>query len=64
MSGGQHTLSQASVHVLLGYDLAEVRRAAETVRKFLKQQSCADADVMDCELALVEACNNAIQYGV
>jgi anti-sigma regulatory factor (Ser/Thr protein kinase) len=62
MSGRDQTLSQASVHLLLAYDLGEVRRAAEAVRRFLKQQSCAEADVIDCELALVEACNNAIQY--
>ena len=43
-------------------DLREVRSAAESIRDFLVRRGCAVSDVSDCELALVEACNNAILY--
>jgi anti-sigma regulatory factor (Ser/Thr protein kinase) len=46
----------------LACDLVEVRRAAEGMRNFLAAQGCAEADLRDCELAIVEACNNAIEY--
>ena len=40
----------------------EVRRVAQRVRRFLLQQGCNEKEVNDCELALVEACNNAVLY--
>jgi anti-sigma regulatory factor (Ser/Thr protein kinase) len=43
-------------------ELAQVRPAAQAVTRFLAEQGCAEGDLMDCELALVEACNNAVQY--
>jgi len=48
----------------LACDLAQVRQAAAAVRSFLAGQGCAEADVIDCELVLVEACNNAIEYAL
>ena len=45
----------------LACDLAQVPAAVQAVHRFLGEQSCSEADLMDCELALVEACNNAIQ---
>lgn len=42
--------------------LDEVRRAVGKVSDFLLKQGCARAGVTDCELALVEACNNAVAY--
>jgi anti-sigma regulatory factor (Ser/Thr protein kinase) len=48
--------------VHLACDLEKVRDAADAARRFLTEQGCWAADVLDCELALVEACNNAIQY--
>ncbi|HTL58226.1 MAG TPA: anti-sigma regulatory factor [Candidatus Limnocylindrales bacterium] len=43
-------------------DVSAVSGIAQQVRVFLKQTGCAEKDVNDCELALVEACNNAVLY--
>ena len=43
-------------------DIKAVSGVAEQVRVFLQQTGCVDKDVNDCELALVEACNNAVLY--
>jgi len=43
-------------------ELGEVRCAAESIRNFLARSGCAASDISDCELGLVEACNNAILY--
>lgn len=43
-------------------DLGEVRVTAGAVRQFLATQGCDEAELSACELALVEACNNAIKY--
>jgi anti-sigma regulatory factor (Ser/Thr protein kinase) len=51
-----------ALQLAMACDLAEVRRAAGTVRRFLSARRCVESDLMDCELALVEACNNAVQY--
>ena len=49
------------LRISLRCDLAEVRRVAWRTLEFLEAQSCTREDCLDCELALVEACNNAIQ---
>lgn len=46
----------------LGCDLARVRIAAERVRQFLEEHGCEDGARADCELAVVEGCNNAIKH--
>jgi serine/threonine-protein kinase RsbW len=43
-------------------DVSAVPGIAQEVRNFLIQQGCTEKDVNDCELALVEACNNAVLY--
>jgi len=43
-------------------NLAEVRRAVGNVGHFLAAQGCAKSEITDCELALVEGCNNAVAY--
>ncbi len=43
-------------------DLHQVRPAAERVHAFLSEQGCSNDEIVDCELALVEACTNAILY--
>jgi len=43
-------------------DLAQVRNAVKAVHDFMTSLSCGDDEMMDCELALAEACNNAIKY--
>ena len=54
--------SGVSFRVALACDLAEVRPATLAVRAFLEQQELPEGEVSACELALVEACNNAVQY--
>lgn len=46
----------------LAADLSMVPGVATTLRQFLAAQGCAESEWRDCELALVEACNNAIQH--
>lgn len=46
----------------MGCVLEEVRPTAEAARKFLLEAQVRPADADACELALVEACNNAVQY--
>src|SRR5205085_248833 len=46
----------------LACDLDAVRPAAFAARKELAALGASEADLIACELALVEACNNAILY--
>ena len=43
-------------------ELSAVRTGAEKVSEFLVGRGCTETEVTACQLALVEACNNAIQY--
>src|SRR3954462_13025994 len=43
-------------------DLTQVRDGVRAVHHFLTEQGCGESDWSACELALVEACNNAIRY--
>src|SRR5437764_12554225 len=43
-------------------DLNQVRQASQTVHQFLTEQGCGEEILSACDLALVEACNNAIKY--
>jgi serine phosphatase RsbU (regulator of sigma subunit)/anti-sigma regulatory factor (Ser/Thr protein kinase) len=52
----------AALKLSLACDLTEVRPAALTVSDFLEKQGVAVQRLKACELALVEAINNAIQY--
>ena len=56
------TSDSARIRFSIASDLGEVRCAAESIRDFLTRSGCAASDISDCELALVEACNNAILY--
>jgi anti-sigma regulatory factor (Ser/Thr protein kinase) len=46
----------------LGTDFSRVRSVAERVRRFLEENGCDDGARADCELAVVEGCNNAIKH--
>jgi len=48
--------------ITLASELDEVRPAALRARELLATQGATPDDLMNCELALVEACNNAIVY--
>jgi len=43
-------------------DVSAVPGIAQSIRGFLLTQGCSEKEVNDCELALVEACNNAVLY--
>ena len=51
----------AQFRYLLPCDLAEVPTARRAVRRFLTEQGLHEEELAACELALAEACNNAIQ---
>jgi serine phosphatase RsbU (regulator of sigma subunit)/anti-sigma regulatory factor (Ser/Thr protein kinase) len=51
-----------ALRISLPCNLAGVRMAAQTVSQFLERQCLAPDEIRACELALVEACNNAVQY--
>ena len=42
--------------------LGDVRAATQAVRGFLSEQGLHEEELIACEVALVEACNNAIQH--
>src|SRR6266513_56456 len=46
----------------LACDLPEVRPTILAVRGFLAEQGLTDKELAKCELALAEACNNAINH--
>lgn len=58
----QHPPPATHLRLCARGDLSEVPQAAAGVRTFLFGQGCLERDVADCELALVEACNNAMQH--
>ena len=62
MPGSSHLSHPRTLRLRLACNLAEVRMAAQMARAFLAEQGCAEKELMDYELALVEACNNAIKY--
>jgi serine phosphatase RsbU (regulator of sigma subunit)/anti-sigma regulatory factor (Ser/Thr protein kinase) len=46
----------------LACDLAAVRPAVQTIHQFLAEQGWGEGDLMSFDLALAEACNNAIEH--
>ena len=53
-----------SLRLFLACDLIEVRPASLVIRSFLADQGVSEEELTPCELALAEACNNAIQYAL
>ena len=62
MSPNTRSSVPSLLRLSLACDLAAVRLATDTALRFLSDHACAESDRRDCELALVEACNNAILY--
>jgi serine phosphatase RsbU (regulator of sigma subunit)/anti-sigma regulatory factor (Ser/Thr protein kinase) len=60
----EHTVSSrpAALRLILACDLGAVRRVAQAVRDFLALYGCDENELNACDLALVEACNNAVKY--
>lgn len=61
MPGPSDSCDSEALRYELACDLTQVPAAVQAVHRFLSKQRCSEAEIMDCELALVEACNNAIQ---
>lgn len=57
-----HLLSTANFQISLACEIEQVRPAAQAVSAYLAGKGLSDAELMACELALVEACNNAVLY--
>jgi len=49
-------------HFSMPCELARVRPTVLAARDFLASQGCESEELLACELALVEGCNNAIRY--
>ena len=63
MAGNSPASSRpVTLRLSLGCDLREVRGAVQTVRGFVAEQGWDADDLTSFELALVEACNNAVKY--
>ena len=54
--------ARVSFRLSLPCELRVVRQAAAAARNFMTSHAIPAEDLMGCELALVEACNNAILY--
>ena len=52
----------AVLQFALPCDLKKVRDAAQTAHRFMVEHGCSEEILTACDLALVEACNNAIKY--
>ena len=57
-----HLCSTNHLQLRLACAIEQVRPVAEKACKFFKAKGLTDAEVISCELALVEACNNAVLY--
>ena len=51
-----------SLRLHMDCSFAAVRTGARQIRSFLETQRIADKEIWACELAFVEACNNAVQH--
>ncbi|MDB6021822.1 MAG: Protein serine/threonine phosphatase [Pedosphaera sp.] len=54
--------SPATLKIAFRCDLREVRATVAAIHDFLAKQGWSADDLMSFDLALVEACNNAIKY--
>lgn len=57
-----HLCSTETLQLRLPCDIAQVRATAQRARKFFRAKGLSENELMSCELALVEACNNAVLY--
>ena len=62
MAGPKNATAPALFRLSVPCDLRQVRGAVQHIHRFLSEQGCAEKEIMDCELVLAEACNNAIEY--
>jgi len=55
-------MSSPTLRLNLEGDYSQVRAAADQVQRFLSTHRCGEKARSDCELAVVEGCNNAIKH--
>ena len=55
-------LSAPVLRLQMCCDFSQVRSVADRVQAFLREQGCRDEARVDCELVVVEGCNNAIKH--
>jgi anti-sigma regulatory factor (Ser/Thr protein kinase) len=61
-SGSASEARSQKLRVNIRCALEDVRPKVERVRRFLLKAGCNEKEASECELALVEACTNAVQY--
>jgi len=54
--------SPAILRLSVPCDLKQVRTVAQATHDFLAGHGCTEQELADCELTLVEGCNNAIEH--
>ena len=52
----------AILRLSVAFDLKQVPLVAQAAHEFLASHGCTERELGDCKLALVEACNNAIEH--
>ena len=62
MSPTGHPSAAPVLRMELGCDFNQIRPAAARLQRFLQQNGCPEQARRDCELILVEGCNNAIKH--
>ena len=54
----------AAFQIAFSPDVASARAAASAIRGFLAEHGIGENELFSCELCLMEACNNAVEYAV
>lgn len=62
MLASLHLHSTANIQLSMACQIEEVRGVAQKAAEFLGRKGLSENELMSCELALVEACNNAVLY--
>lgn len=62
MLASPHLHSTANIRLPMACQIEEVRGVARKASEFLCRNGLSENELMSCELALVEACNNAVLY--
>lgn len=62
MSGPNDSFNGPVLRLELGCDFNQIRPAAQKLQEFLQENGCSEQARTDCELVLVEGCNNAIKH--
>lgn len=64
MVASPHLHSGLKIELSLACDIEQVRPVARAAREFLAAKGLSEEELMACELSMVEACNNAVNYAL